>query len=1431
MRISEKKTIGFILFVVPVLILISCSPAASDISVNIISPSGIDSVLADSRTTFLIYFTNDGGHLTTAEVDVSISIEGGSFYSANGTAVNHFSVVPERGDDPAVFTSNNGFPGKSSKIAVVTVLTASTGTFSLEVSGVVIHVEGVATASVSLPIRQEHELTSAETFSQLAWARAEMTGKIIQMYNDYMTSGSLFTTAGGQKELSDNLLGLARWSGTIAHVTELLIASVTNPGLALFGIYLDLIGKAAGQPDLLDMVEYLLNEADLQYRKTKYHIFEEQAKKLVQMETDTDTGFLDDLKKVQLEELTAWHERWFDDTDQWNVFDKLNEQEILLGNIKIRANEILHKVDTDHGGARALFSTMAAFADQELRASDSLLTGAYLIANQPPEFSEEPDSRFPKDKARGVEVITNLSWSCSDKDKNPLIYDVYLKKENESVFKKITPLSLAGISRFDTGRLDPLTTYEWYVNATDTRIKNYIPKGSAVDSPVWSFTTGPSAEGKIDLLYVPEQGFVGQPVEVDAVVSVFGEPAELKFELWDGENFIKQIGDPISVNNSSDPRHFSRVFSHDTALPSGKIKAVLKNDLKELDSKTQTLIIYSSSGTDSCPSIMGSQVQGKTQDGTLFLYDSGPLVISFLIWDDGQYDDIAVKLAYAVSEETPDSWSKEKALTYQQTEEFVYNGAAINVFRFSFTLPPSEFGPLADGKKTLWVKPVSIEDDTCHQTGLERVFNFAENPVKDDDTLSPEIHFQGQALDGTPGYMVLTPRNLDISILVSDAMVLSGDGTIFNYSSGMLNTRFGYSVADSQVTPSTLSDDVFNFYNTSSFSQAFQHTADVTLGPGLETKWLIFRVIATEADDDWVGDGFIVKKDWTAQIPDDDDTAPEISDIVYPSKVNYTQLISVTAKIRDQSGLAIDPDNGMRLALVYTSFDKKYWEVPLFAYNITEDHIYHFSIPPGGGLHVGETLYFYLAARDGDNDRENDAATRLENNSGEYYAVQITDPDFPTIKNISPAHGSIVNGMVPITADVEDASGQVAITIKINGRKVGSSLPFVWNTMIPSLTEPVTIADDISGWSMPLIAGGEKSELWAGYLKDGNLYVIHSLDGITWDEPIAAAYPRDTILRPVFMRDEKGTLWLAFQDYDENSNMSLYVTSSEDDGRNFSQPVAATGNMEVIGHSLMQQTSNGKYGYAFRSYDDDFNLVIQAIGSNDGKSWDSPVTIDANRSWDVDYINPLMVETPDHKLCVIYRLSSGEFVRSLSADGQTWSGRETITLPLADPYPEPGFIMRDAKGIYWMTVSVQGSTYLLSSEDLLTWKDPVHLAEKAMDVGMVQTGDGTFWFAVISDNSLKTFHSIRHDKYTIAIEAKDAAGNTTTREVVVSLPPAKPILRGDMDDNGILDLKDALLILELISGQPCQNLNLHGDVDQDGKADFKDMIYILQEIQ
>ncbi|MEA1970289.1 MAG: Ig-like domain-containing protein, partial [Thermodesulfobacteriota bacterium] len=86
--------------------------------------------------------------------------------------------------------------------------------------------------------------------------------------------------------------------------------------------------------------------------------------------------------------------------------------------------------------------------------------------------------------------------------------------------------------------------------------------------------------------------------------------------------------------------------------------------------------------------------------------------------------------------------------------------------------------------------------------------------------------------------------------------------------------------------------------------------------------------------------------------------------------------------------------------------------------------------------------------------------------------------------------------------------------------------------------------------------------------------------------------------------------------------------------------------------------------------------------------------------------------------------------------------------------------------------------------------------------------------------------------YTAAITTgvKDLAGNVLEAGYTWSFT-TKEILAGDINDDGDVNLTDAILALQILSGaEPASSVYAEADVDRDDKIGMAEVIYILQKV-
>ena len=89
-----------------------------------------------------------------------------------------------------------------------------------------------------------------------------------------------------------------------------------------------------------------------------------------------------------------------------------------------------------------------------------ILTSCPGLINSPP---EKPELIYPENNAKGVELKPTLKWYGTDKDNDPLKYDLYIYKGEELIFSQTDIED----TEYTLSVLEPNTTYKWYVVAKD----------------------------------------------------------------------------------------------------------------------------------------------------------------------------------------------------------------------------------------------------------------------------------------------------------------------------------------------------------------------------------------------------------------------------------------------------------------------------------------------------------------------------------------------------------------------------------------------------------------------------------------------------------------------------------------------------------------------------------------------------------------------------------------------------------------------------------------------------------------------------------------------------------------------------------------------------------------------------------------------------
>ena len=124
--------------------------------------------------------------------------------------------------------------------------------------------------------------------------------------------------------------------------------------------------------------------------------------------------------------------------------------------------------------------------------------------NLPPNKPRKP---LPANGTNDVSINSDLSWSCSEPDGEPLKFDVYFGTSDNppKISSKQTETS------YDLSTLEKETKYYWKIVAHD-------PHGASTSSPIWSFTTkekessAPKLEiiKPVDALYINDKKIISR---------------------------------------------------------------------------------------------------------------------------------------------------------------------------------------------------------------------------------------------------------------------------------------------------------------------------------------------------------------------------------------------------------------------------------------------------------------------------------------------------------------------------------------------------------------------------------------------------------------------------------------------------------------------------------------------------------------------------------------------------------------------------------------------------------------------------------------------------------------------------------------------------------------------------------------------------------
>jgi len=104
----------------------------------------------------------------------------------------------------------------------------------------------------------------------------------------------------------------------------------------------------------------------------------------------------------------------------------------------------------------------------------------FTTGSEPNDPPNPPSDPSPGDGETDVSINTLLGWNCSDPDGDPLVYDVYLEKDDPTPDVLVSDDQTG--TTYNPEGLESSSVYYWQIIAKDSH-------SAATSGPIWSFTT------------------------------------------------------------------------------------------------------------------------------------------------------------------------------------------------------------------------------------------------------------------------------------------------------------------------------------------------------------------------------------------------------------------------------------------------------------------------------------------------------------------------------------------------------------------------------------------------------------------------------------------------------------------------------------------------------------------------------------------------------------------------------------------------------------------------------------------------------------------------------------------------------------------------------------------------------------------------------